>query len=114
MGAPRVSGSLPSHYAPRAKVEIVAAEQLASRAMAYAAQGKRVAVLSRDWLPIKGANVAVLTLPEDDQDLARVLYAVLRRVDELKCDVAVTTLPIERGLGTAIADRLKRAGGPRD
>jgi len=65
-GAPRVSGSLPSHYAPRAKVQVVTRENLASRATELAARGKRVAVLTRDWLPVSDANIVVLTLPEND------------------------------------------------
>jgi L-threonylcarbamoyladenylate synthase len=111
---PRVSGSLPSHYAPRARVEIVDEEQLPLRAGVLAREGKKVAVLSRQWLPIAGPNIVVLAVPEIDDDLARLLYAILRRVDELGCDVALTSLPSEQGLGTAIADRLRRAAGPRN
>jgi L-threonylcarbamoyladenylate synthase len=112
--APRVSGSLPSHYAPRAVVEIVAVDQLEPRARQLTAERKKVAVLSREWLAINEPSVVVLTAPDDDQELARSLYALLRRVDELGCDVVVTTLPVEQGLGAAIADRLRRAAGPRD
>jgi len=111
--APRVSGSLPSHYAPHAMVEIVTADQLEPRAYHLAGEGKRVAVISRRWLPIHDPRVFVITAPGDDEELARSLYALLRRADELKCDVVVTTLPVEQGLGAAIADRLRRAAGPR-
>jgi L-threonylcarbamoyladenylate synthase len=41
------------------------------------------------------------------------LYSLLRRADELGCDVVLTTVPSEHGLGAAIADRLRRAAGPR-
>jgi L-threonylcarbamoyladenylate synthase len=113
-GAPRVSGSLPSHYAPRASVQVVPPDQLQARAIELAARGQKVAVLSREPLFIKEPNIVVLTVPHADDDLARELYATLRRVDELGCDVVLTTLPIEQGLGTAIADRLRRAAGPRE
>jgi L-threonylcarbamoyladenylate synthase len=111
---PRVSGSLPSHYAPRASVEIVDSDQLEHQATELAAHGKKVAILSRAPMFIARSNIVVLKVPETDDEFARELYAVLRRVDELNCDVALTALPMEHGLGTAIADRLRRAAGPRE
>lgn len=110
--SPRVSGSLPSHYAPRAIVELVPANELADRAQALANNAQRVAVLTSYELP-KHPNVVAISLPDNDNELARVLYASLRRVDALHCDVALVCLPDERGLGRAIADRLRRAAGPR-
>ena len=59
------------------------------------------------------SEVHVLPLPESSEELAHALYAVLRRVDDLKCDVALVTPPRQGGLGTAIADRISRAAGPR-
>jgi L-threonylcarbamoyladenylate synthase len=111
---PRVSGSLPSHYAPRARVEIVAAEQLPARARELSAGGERVAVLSRQRPQIDDATVHWLPIPASDADWARELYARLRQIDELGCEVALATLPAEAGLGAAIADRLRRAAGPRE
>ena len=111
--APRVSGSLPSHYAPRARIEIVSVDQLGPRANQLAAEGKQVAVLCHER-PSLSDGIVVLTLPDTHDGIAQSLYSILRRVDELGCDVALTTLPIETGLGAAIADRLRRAAGPRD
>jgi L-threonylcarbamoyladenylate synthase len=95
-------------------VEIVADDQLVPRANELAAEGKKVAIIGSQWLPVTHANVVLLTAPGDDQRFARALYQLLRRVDELGCEVVVTTLPAEQGLGTAIADRLRRAAGPRN
>jgi L-threonylcarbamoyladenylate synthase len=117
--APRVSGSLESHYAPRARVELLSPDQIAARAAELVAQGKRVTVLLREAEHHEAEphsfpqSAVVISLPRDDVELARTLYATLRRVDELGCDVALTTLPIEEGVGTAIADRLRKAAGPR-
>jgi L-threonylcarbamoyladenylate synthase len=113
-GAPRVSGSLPAHYAPRATVELIAEDQLIPRATELTKVGKKVAVLSRGLVSVAPPNVLVLTAPLADEDFARSLYTLLRHVDEQGCDVVLTTLPPQRGLGTAIADRLRRAAGPRD
>ena len=113
--APRVSGSLESHYAPQARVELVEPGRLAARATELATQNLKVAVLSRgESLPTLPEGVIVIALPNDDAGLARTLYTALRRVDELGCNVALATLPIEKGIGAAVADRLKKAAGTRD
>jgi L-threonylcarbamoyladenylate synthase len=97
--APRVSGSLESHYAPRALVELVSARELASRAQSLSAEGKRFVVLSA---------------PADLQQFARDLYSLLRQADASGCDVILATLPPATGIGVAIADRLRKAAGRRD
>ena len=112
--APRVSGSLESHYAPQACVELIEPDKLAARATQLAAQNLKVAVLSRgESLAALPESVVVIALPNDDAELAHMLYAALRRVDELGCNVALATLPIEQGIGVAVADRLRKAAGPR-
>jgi L-threonylcarbamoyladenylate synthase len=110
--APRVSGSLSSHYAPRARVELVEARELLSRASQLAAAGQHVALLGTEAVETP-PGVTFLPLPPDPTALAQALYAALRQVDELGCDVAVASLPATGGLGAAIADRLRKAAGPR-
>jgi L-threonylcarbamoyladenylate synthase len=111
--APRVPGSLPSHYAPRASVEIVPALQLLDRAGELAAAGRRVAVIAREPLPIQNSRFVVLQAPANDSQFAHLLYALLRRADAMRCDVILTSLPEGPGLAAAIADRLRRAAGSR-
>jgi L-threonylcarbamoyladenylate synthase len=116
--APRVPGSLPSHYAPRARVEIVPSEHLLARAIDLANRGEKVAVLNsagrHETKSIVPSGITILDLPPDAADFGRSLYSVLRQVDWLGCSVAVVSLPAETGVGAAIADRLRRAAGPRD
>jgi len=113
--APRVSGSLASHYAPQARVELVDAGQMRSRASGLVEQGQKVAALcpAQDVAALPAGAIAI-AVPEEPALLARQLYAALRRGDELGCDVILSTLPAELGIGAAIADRLRRAAGPRE
>jgi L-threonylcarbamoyladenylate synthase len=112
--APRVSGSLPSHYAPQARVEIVAEEMLSARADELTRQGQLVALLVNQPDSISGNGRPIqLPLSSDPVRLAHNLYNVLRQVDKIGCDVALVSLPADEGLGAAIADRLRRAAGPR-
>jgi L-threonylcarbamoyladenylate synthase len=115
-------GNLPSHYAPRARVLLVDGEALVEAAAARVAAGERTGALLLGPLPPQrsgaaffGGDVEVLALPEGEEEEARALYAALRELDRRGCDVIVTQLPANRdgGLGWAIADRLRKAAGPR-
>jgi len=106
-------GQLPSHYAPAAPVRLISERELAGEAATLAAQGLRVAVLTDDqnahWPP----GVVAIHLPRDPNLAAARLYAALHEVDQQACQVALTSLPLPAGLGAAVADRLRKAAGPR-
>jgi L-threonylcarbamoyladenylate synthase len=113
----RAPGVLPSHYAPRARVVAVAPAQLAAAA---AAAGPHVAVLAPTSV-IAGAglpaDLARVALPDEPDACARALYAALRELDARGVDTIVAALPPvddARGISEAIADRLRRAAGPRE
>jgi L-threonylcarbamoyladenylate synthase len=97
-GLSRAPGMLSSHYAPNAVVEIVAAEAVAARVEELRQRGKRV---------------VTITPSADLGDDARNLYARLRDADAQGADVVLAVLPDDAGLGAAIADRLRKAAGPR-
>jgi L-threonylcarbamoyladenylate synthase len=105
-------GTLPSHYAPRARVELVEAGAAGARATALLASGLRTALLAPDGrldpatLP-KG--VVVLSPPRDTDDYAHVLYARLREADARELDVVLAVAPAPDGIGAAVTDRLRRA-----
>jgi L-threonylcarbamoyladenylate synthase len=108
----RTSGRLESHYAPRAAVELVAADELERRVAEWGLQGKRVAVLAPRFdqeLP----GVGFLRVPESLEEFARTLYSNLREADAWGAEVALVVPPPESGLGLAIADRLRKAAAPR-
>lgn len=113
--AVRAPGMLPSHYAPRARVELVGPSELAERVAAACVAGRKVGVLDvgPEGTPLP-ENVAVRRLAGSDLDRARRLYQALRELDQAGCEIIYSSLPEERGLGLAIADRLRRAAGPRD
>ncbi|MGV9993610.1 L-threonylcarbamoyladenylate synthase [Streptomyces sp. NPDC003374] len=110
----RVPGRHPSHYAPRARVVLVAPEKVAAEAELAQDLGHKVGVL----LPPSHADTAVqahatVAVPASRADYARGLYGFLRELDQRGCDLIVASLPEEEGLGLAIANRLGRAAGPR-
>ena len=98
-GTVRVPGSLPSHYAPRASVELVGSD-FEARALVKKldAQGVRTSFIGS----------------EDPERLARELYARFRAADEEGAETIVVVLPQPAGLGIALRDRLRRAAASRD
>ncbi|MFF9896699.1 L-threonylcarbamoyladenylate synthase [Streptomyces longispororuber] len=110
----RVPGQHPSHYAPSARVVLVEPENLLAEAERAQEAGHRVGVFLPPRLadtPVKAhAQVAV---PAAMDAYARGLYGFLRALDQQGCDLIVASLPGEEGLGLAIANRLRRAAGPR-
>ncbi|MEU8695685.1 L-threonylcarbamoyladenylate synthase [Streptomyces sp. NPDC048665] len=110
----RVPGQHPSHYAPRARVVLVEPEQVVAKAELAQELGQQVGV----FLPPAFADApvkahAVVTVPASPAAYARGLYGFLRELDQQGCDLIVASLPVEEGLGLAIANRLRRAAGPR-
>ena len=99
-GRIRVSGSLASHYAPRALV-----------------------VLDVDALPGDGLiaraehptpdGVVRLAAPASDDEYARQLYGALRAADEAGLTRVVALQPAGAGIAEAIRDRLGRAAHPQ-
>ena len=110
----RVPGQHPSHYAPSARVVLVEPEKVVAEAEAEQELGHRVGVLLPASFGDAPVNAhAVVALPDSSAAYARGLYGYLRELDERGCDLIVASLPAERGLGLAIANRLRRAAGPR-
>ncbi|MGW4272220.1 L-threonylcarbamoyladenylate synthase [Streptomyces seoulensis] len=110
----RVPGQHPSHYAPRARVVLVEPEKVVAEAELARELGHRVGVFLPPALadtPVRAHAVA--RVPGSTAAYARGLYGFLRDLDQQGCDLIVASLPVEEGLGLAIANRLRRAAGPR-
>jgi len=97
---------LASHYAPRARVELVDPASVAAQIDAALTGGERVGVIgARSDDP----RVVVLGVPADGDRYAHDLYRMLRDADARGVDRVLAVLPDAAGLGAAVADRLRRA-----
>ncbi|MFE6847260.1 L-threonylcarbamoyladenylate synthase [Streptomyces sp. NPDC057686] len=110
----RVPGQHPSHYAPTARVVLVEPEKVVAEAELAQMAGHKVGV----FVPASFADAAVkahavVTVPDSMDAYAQGLYGYLRELDQQGCDLIIASLPVEKGLGLAIANRLRRAAGPR-
>jgi L-threonylcarbamoyladenylate synthase len=99
---PRVSGRLPSHYAPETEVRLVTADTLAQ-------PDARAAVLALHGTPDPGGFKAWRSLPDNPAAYARELYAALRDLDSLGARrILIQKLP-QGEAWSAVRDRLERA-----
>ena len=106
--APRVSGALEKHYAPRTPLELVPVAEVAARVTALAPQ--TVAVLAPDWAVRTAPNLRLHLLAADrPSEYARVFYDSLRRLDASGADRLLIAAPPDSPDWEAVHDRLKRA-----
>jgi len=110
--APRASGTLKAHYAPRTPLALLPFEALEPMLVAARASGEPVALVARvsragGWAGAPG--VYFVAAPEDPQVYARELYSLLRALDRANVErIFIEKLP-ETIEWIAVNDRLGRA-----
>jgi L-threonylcarbamoyladenylate synthase len=102
-------GTLPSHYAPEARVEVLAAGAVAARAAQLLGEGLTVGLLAPQRLDGLPAGIEALPPAGGAAAYAQCLYQRLREADRRGLDVLLAVPPAETGIGAAVADRLRRA-----
>ena len=105
----RAPGMLASHYAPSARVEVLAPDAVATRAQELVALGVRVGILAPGRMVGLPAGIEALPPTGGAVAYAKCLYQRLREADRRGVEVLLAVPPPERGVGTAVADRLRRA-----
>ena len=107
--APRVSGSLAAHYAPRTKLVLVPGDGLAIAVRNAIVAREKIAVLSCFEQPLEHEMICWRRAPVDAAGFAHDLYANLHELDRLGCARIVVQRPPQTEAWRAIMDRLKRA-----
>jgi L-threonylcarbamoyladenylate synthase len=107
--APRASGTLAQHYAPRTPLLLLEADLVIELAASLSRQGRRVAVLTRSARQPILDNVVWKSAPADPAGFAHVLYACLRELDDAGCDTMLVEEPPLALEWIAVRDRLQRA-----
>lgn len=105
--APRASGTLASHYAPRARVRLMDAEQLAAALTLLGPSSPGVAVYSRSVTP--PAHLPQRRQPADAQGAAHELFAALRELDDSGATLIWVEAPPATPEWEGVRDRLQRA-----
>lgn len=108
-GAPRVSGSLEAHYAPRTPLKVVATDRLLDVLNAKRHSGGRCAAICHSQPPQAGMPHVWRMLPADPAAYAHDFYGALRDMDHAGVDLIVVEALPPHPSWTAVADRLRRA-----
>ncbi|KNH07245.1 YrdC/Sua5 family protein, required for threonylcarbamoyladenosine (t(6)A) formation in tRNA [Candidatus Burkholderia brachyanthoides] len=111
--APRASGTLKAHYAPRTPLALLPFAAIEPLIAAFdRSSGKKIALVARassakDWAD--AAHLHFVAAPEDPQSYARDLYGLLRALDRANVErILIEKLP-ETVEWIAVNDRLGRA-----
>jgi L-threonylcarbamoyladenylate synthase len=107
--APRVSGALAAHYAPRTPLVLVPGDSLPYSVRDALAANERIAVLSCLPQAITDERIVWRVAPRDATGFAHDLYANLRELDALGCARIVVQRPPGTEAWQAVTDRLQRA-----
>ncbi|WP_194712754.1 L-threonylcarbamoyladenylate synthase [Noviherbaspirillum soli] len=107
--APRVSGALASHYAPRTPVVLVEGAALPALLDGLAAAGRRAAMILAGTGAAATPARSAVALPSEPDGYAQGLYAALRSMDNVGADVILVQRPPQDIAWLGINDRLRRA-----
>jgi L-threonylcarbamoyladenylate synthase len=107
--APRASGTLASHYAPRTRARLVDGTTLASEVIPRGSAEARLAVLARSVARPAEFAGRWLAAPLDPIGYAHDLYANLRELDRAGVALILIETPPDDDAWLAVRDRLARA-----
>jgi L-threonylcarbamoyladenylate synthase len=106
---PRAPGDRPSHYAPSTPLEIVAADNLETRAGELASLGGKVAVLAMRPPLHAQRHMTWINAGKKADTYAHNLYNNLRTLDRVGCVRILVQAPPAEERWIAVLDRLQRA-----
>ena len=107
--APRASGTLEAHYAPRAKLRLMPAEQLrAALGVLAKSGGSPVAVYFRTVTPGRAVRAA-RAMPDNPVAAAHELFSALRELDSTGAALIWVETPPDAPAWEGVRDRLQRA-----
>jgi len=107
--APRASGTLPAHYAPRTPSQLLSADLLRAELVQLGDRDESVAVLARTTTPPDEFDGVWIDAPRDPAQYAHELYASLRKLDRAMADAMLIEDVPQTPEWMAIRDRLVRA-----
>lgn len=112
--APKASGTLASHYAPKAKIRLMNAQDIRIALGIIAASkpakdAAKIGVYARTMPSSKASNIIKRQMPEQAKDVAHELFAVLHDFDALGVNILWIETPPDSPEWIGVIDRLTRA-----
>jgi len=108
--APRASGTLESHYAPRAKVRLMTAQDITAKLQALGPHANNLGLWSNERPSgSDGSGVVWRAQPQSAEQAAHDLFGVLRDLDARAVTQIWVQLPPDTPEWEGVRDRLQRA-----
>ena len=107
--APRVSGSLAAHYAPRTPLALLQPDVVIFAVREAMAANKRIGIIAPMACPLSDERIVWRQISGEAAGFAHDIYALLRELDEMGCARIVVQKPPLNENWRAINDRLQRA-----
>ncbi|HZV55363.1 MAG TPA: L-threonylcarbamoyladenylate synthase [Rhodocyclaceae bacterium] len=108
-GAPRVSGSLEAHYAPRTPLALLQPDVVIFAVRESLAANERLGVIAPMPCPLSDERIVWRQIAGEPAPFAHDIYALLRELDGLNCTRIVVQKPPQAENWSGINDRLRRA-----
>ena len=116
---PKAPGMKYRHYAPKADLTVVTGEKkdvigtINYLSHTGISQGKKIGIIATDETAgeYRCGDVISIGAREDEDAIARHLYGILRKFDDLDVDTIYSESFESEGLGQAIMNRLLKAAG---
>lgn len=106
---PRASGTLPAHYAPRAKLRLMPLVQLRAALAVLGRDAGHIGVWARAPLDAYRCRCVLRRMPDDAEEAAHELFATLRAFDDAGVRLIWVETPPADGAWEGVLDRLQRA-----
>ncbi|WP_238885763.1 L-threonylcarbamoyladenylate synthase [Clostridium sp. YIM B02551] len=115
---PKAPGMKYKHYAPKAKVKIIKGnrektiEKINDLVQNYIENGLKVGIMTcHERVKCYNNNAEIISIGSENnmQEIARNLFEALRSFDDRNVDIILSEAFIEKGVGIAIMNRLKKA-----
>lgn len=107
--APRASGTLASHYAPRARVRLMNARDMQQALDVLGPDARHMAVYTRTPVTSASAHVRMERMPTSASACAQQLFAALRALDQHDTRLIWVETPPDDPAWNGVRDRLQRA-----
>jgi L-threonylcarbamoyladenylate synthase len=107
--APKASGTLEQHYAPRAKLRIMSAQQIQTALDVLGSDAPALAAYARAPLRSSSPKVMLRRMPDRAREAAFELFAALHAFDAAAVQLIWVEAPPESADWDGVRDRLQRA-----
>lgn len=106
---PKAPGTLAAHYAPQAKLRLMATKELRAALDILGGDARNIAVWSRTPLKSESPELLLRRMPDDAAAAAHELFATLRAFDDAGVRLIWVETPPHDAAWDGVRDRLQRA-----